>query len=808
MKVLKFGGTSVGSPDAIKNVLEIVKSKSNDDQLVVVVSAFSGVTNQLSELPTKALEGFEEAELLINELHLKHQHAYEELVGDKESQTINQLIKGLIDVCKGINLLQEITEKSRDFIMTMGELLSSHIVFSCFQQHLETAFFNTKDFLITQNGDIRKRADLEASLRLIKEIKGLKKINIFPGFIASKSDGTITSLGRGGSDYTASLLANLFNSSSLEIWTDVDGIMSADPKYVKQAKPLAHISYEEALEISHFGAKVIYPPSIQPALNKGIPITIKNTFQPGKEGTFITKEWDQKKTIIQGISSIKNVATINLSGSGMVGIPSFSARFFKALANQQINIIMITQASSEHSICVAISIDELERALTALKDAFHTELSNQAIDPIEVDEESAIVALVGSNMRNQVGVSGKMFHTLGKNGISIQAIAQGSSERNISAIIPQKDLKKALNTLHESFFLSERKRVNLFVVGVGNVGRSFLDQVKSQAEYLIEHFGMRISIAGIANSKKMLFHGQGINLANWQTQLASGETFEPGIFINQVKTMNLRNSIFIDITASHEIPKLYKELLCCNVSVVTPNKIGASGPYKDYKELLEISHRNNALYLFETNVGAGLPVISTLKDLIRSGDKIHRIEAVLSGTLNYLFNTYDGTEKFVEVIKDAKAKGLTEPDPRLDLFGEDVKRKILILGRESGGDAEMEEVKLTPFVPQECIDATDLEAFYKQAEKNENYFLDLYKEAQSKSQKLRVVASLGGGNIEVALKGVSDDHPFYHLEGKDNIVLFYTDRYKEQPLVIKGAGAGAEVTASGIFADILKTSMD
>ncbi|MEM6831233.1 MAG: aspartate kinase, partial [Bacteroidota bacterium] len=600
MKVLKFGGTSVGTPDAIRNVLDIVKKEADDDQLVVVVSAFSGVTNQLADLPHKALERFEEAELLINELLLKHQHAYEELVGEKESATIDGMIRKLIDVCRGINLLQEITEKSRDFIMTMGELLSSHIIFHFFKKHIETTFFNSKDFLIVQDGNHRKRADLEASALRINELNGLKKVNIFPGFIAATTDGTITSLGRGGSDYTASLLANLFDASSLEIWSDVDGIMSADPKYVKQAKALQHISYEEALEISHFGAKVIYPPSIQPTLTKGIPITIKNTFHPEKEGTLITKEWDQNKTIIQGISSIKNIATINLSGSGMVGIPSFSARFFKALANQQVNIIMITQASSEHSICVAISGDELDRALNALEEAFHAELSSQAIDPIEVDEASAIVALVGANMRNQVGVSGKMFNTLGKNGISIQAIAQGSSERNISAVIPRKDLKKALNTLHESFFLSERKRVNLFIIGVGNVGGTFLEQVKAQTDYLISQFGMRISIAGIANSKKMLLDEQGVDLENWQTDLSAGQPFQPGIFINQMKAMNLRNSIFIDITASHEIPALYKDALCCNISVVTPNKVGTSGPYVRYKELQEISHRNNAQYLFET----------------------------------------------------------------------------------------------------------------------------------------------------------------------------------------------------------------
>ena len=808
MKVLKFGGTSVGDPDAIRKVLDIVREEAANDRVIVVVSAFAGVTNQLEQLPDKVLSNFEETELDVNELLIRHQRVYRELVGSDDHAVIKGLMRDLTGICKGIHLLQEVTENSRDFTITLGELLSSHIVYEYFKQHIETGYFNTREYLCTSSANNPKRIDLAISKARVEQIGSLKKVNVFPGFIASTPCGKTTSLGRGGSDFTASVLASLFNAAELQIWTDVDGIMSADPKYVQQAKVLKRLSYEEALEISHFGAKVIYPPSIQPVLSKAIPITIKNTFAPQKEGTLITKEWDQEKTIIQGISSISNVVTLNLTGTGMMGIPSFSARLFQALSNRQVNIIMITQASSEHSICISIAADELERALEGLKEAFQAELSNQSLNSIEVDSNLAIVALVGSNMINQVGVAGKMFNTLGKNGINIKALAQGSSELNISAVIAGKDLRKALNSLHESFFLSEKKHISLFVIGVGNVGSSFLSQVNDQRDYLIREHNIRITIAGIANTKNMLFNAQGVDLDRWQEDMKNGESFSREAFVDQMKAMNLRNSIFIDITASHAIAELYKDILRHNISVVTPNKIGASGPYKNYQELLAISQRNNVQFLFETNVAAGLPVISTLKDLIRSGDKIQKIEAVLSGSLNYLFNTYNGSVKFADVIRKAQALGLTEPDPRLDLSGEDVKRKILILARESGKIAEMKDVQFTPFIPRQLTEAMKPDTFYQLVENNENFFKGLYESARSRQARLRVVASYENGNVGVSLREVTNDHPFYYLAGKDNIVLFYTGRYREQPLTIKGAGAGADVTASGIFADILKTSMD
>lgn len=802
MKVLKFGGTSVGSTEIIKKLPILLKREMGNSQLVVVVSAFSGVTNQLNELIDIALVDFSKAEKYVIGLREKHQKMYAELTNETESSYVNDVFNNISDVCHGISLLKEATTKSRDFILTRGELLSAYIISNYLSQSLEVQLFNASDFLIVGKN---RRINTGRSQILIDKIENLKAVNLFPGFIASKENGTITSLGRGGSDYSASILANLFKAKELQIWTDVSGLMSADPRYVKQAKVLEHLSYEEALELSHFGAKVIYPPSIQPALTKEIPIRIKNTFDLEVEGTLITKEWDQNKEIIQGISSIRDVVLININGAGMVGIPSFSHRFFKAFSDRMVNIIMISQASSEHSICVAIASDELNAALESVNQEFELELANRSLNPIEIEKELAIVALVGSNMRDQVGVSGKMFNTLGKNGISIKAIAQGASERNISTIIPEKDLKKGLNILHESFFLSVRKRINLFVIGVGNVGQSFLSQIQTQSQFLQEEHQIRIALAGIANSKKMAFSEMGIEINQWKESIDSGVDFSDSAYIEKMKEMNLRNSIFIDITASYDIAGLYQTILSNRISVVTPNKLAATSEYNTYRELLETARKNNVQFLFETNVAAGLPVISTLKDLVRSGDKVQRIEAVLSGTLNYLFNTYNGSEKFAEVIKDANAKGLTEPDPRLDLFGEDVRRKILILARESGYQMEMDEVIFDSFIPEECIEAKDIATFYESVEKNEAHFFDLYSKAEKSGERLKVVATFENGKASVGLQSVAPSHPFFNLDGKDNIVLFYTNRYKDQPLVIKGAGAGAAVTASGIFADVLKT---
>ncbi|MEM9326532.1 MAG: bifunctional aspartate kinase/homoserine dehydrogenase I, partial [Bacteroidota bacterium] len=677
-----------------------------------------------------------------------------------------------------------------------------------FNTLVETKRFDSRDYLIV-NQDVSVTAiDHERSIQRIEAIDSFAQVNVFPGFIASTTEGITTTLGRGGSDYSAALFANLFNATELEIWTDVSGLLSADPNLVKQARVIEHLSYEEAMELSHFGAKVIYPPSIQPALSKGIPILIKNTFKPDDAGTRVTQEWDEDKELIRGISSIKNVVLLNLTGAGMVGIPAFSHRFFKALSERKINVILITQASSEHSICAAIAEKEVKAAVKALEKEFDFELTTKKISQIEVEKNLSILALVGSNMRNQVGVSGQMFHVLGRNGVSVKAIAQGSSERNISAVIPQKHLRKALNILHESFFLSAMKRINLFIVGAGNVGKAFLSQLEQQFEYLQEHHHTRIALVAIANSRTMHFDTEGIAYRDWSDQLAAGAPFDPKQFVQKMVDANLRNSIFIDITASDVIASLYQEILAQSISVVTPNKLAATSDFASYEKLLRTARTSNVHFLFETNVCAGLPVISTLNDLVKSGDEIQKIQAVLSGTLNYLFNTYDGSTPFVEIIKKAKELGLTEPDPRLDLFGSDVMRKILILARQSGKQLEFSDVALDSFLPQSCHDASSIEDFYEAVAKEEQHFQSLVKVATQEGKKLRVVASFDENGAKVALEGVTEDHPFYHLEGMDNIVLFYTQRYPEQPLVVKGAGAGAAVTASGIFADILKVSLN
>ncbi|MEQ8241015.1 MAG: bifunctional aspartate kinase/homoserine dehydrogenase I [Cyclobacteriaceae bacterium] len=806
MKVLKFGGTSVGSEAAIRKVTDIVKQASQTEQLVIVASAVGGITDLLVKIGELASKGDLEYENVITKINDIHCDIYKNLIEEEPGEEYQFILNQLTEVGKGVWLLKELTPRSSDFILSIGERFSSLIVANYFKkQGLDVTLFDSRDHIKTDDhfGYANVNfAKTEANLKAITP--SFSQVNYFPGFIASTDDDETITLGRGGSDYTAAILASLLNVDSLEIWTDVDGLMTADPRMVKKAHFIDHVSYEEALELSHFGAKVIYPPSIQPALKKGIPITIKNTFNPDHIGTLITKEWDEDKQLIRGISSIKDIALVTLSGSSMVGIPKFSSRLFSALSDASINVILITQASSEHTISVGIDTKEAKKAEKVLTAEFRENIKNQRINPIEVETELSILALVGSNMKNQVGVSGLMFNVLGKNGVSIKAIAQGSSERNISAVIYKSDLNKALNVLHESFFLSVVKRINLFIIGTGNVGKAFINQLVQQFSFLKSNHQLNIKIIGIANSRQMYFEKDGTPLSKWQEHLQKGEQFTTEAFLKKMYDMNLRNSIFIDITASSDVAGLYAEILKKSISVVTPNKIAATGPQASYLNLKGMTKRFGSQFLFETNVCAGLPIISTLSDLVRSGDQIHSIEAVLSGTLNFLFNEYNGTKKFVEVIKTAKELGFTEPDPRLDLFGEDVKRKILILIRESGYTSELSDIELDSFLPESCMESTNIEDFYSKVEAAEDHFKSLFEKAQAKSARLKVVAKYENGHGSVGLQEIPSDHPFYNLEGKDNIVLFFTNRYKEQPLVIKGAGAGADVTASGIFADVLR----
>jgi aspartokinase/homoserine dehydrogenase 1 len=631
-------------------------------------------------------------------------------------------------------------------------------------------------------------------------------VYIAPGFISSDGEGNTTTLGRGGSDYTAALFAAAVKSSALEIWTDVSGMMTADPRIVHSAYVIPQITYEEAMELSHFGAKVIYPPTIQPATEFNIPILVKNTFKKDDPGTVISRDMPASEDkLIRGLSSIPNIALINLTGSGMVGVPEFSHRFFKALSHARVNVILITQASSEHSICVAVDMIDIAPAKKAVESEFADELKAGKIDPLIIEQDLSIVALVGSSMKEQVGVSGRMFSTMGQNGVNIKAISQGSSEKNISVVIESNEVKKALNSLHESFFLSEKKKLNLFIIGVGNVGKAFLGQIKKQKRYLSRYHHVDLSVAALANSKKMYFESSGVNLNNWEEVLQEkGVKMNLKKFLGEMDQMNLRNSIFIDNTADESIASCYEEVLRMSISVVTPNKIAATQSIDSFISLKKTSLRYKSKFLYETNVGAGLPVISTLGDLIKSGDEVTRIEAVLSGSLNFIFNQYDGSRTFASIVEQAMEEGYTEPDPRIDLSGIDVKRKILILIRDSVINMEMDDIKTIGFIPEDCMNARTIKSFINLLEKHESHFRNMYEKAQQKGHKLKYVATYDRGKAETGVRLIDSSHPFYHLEGKDNIVTFNTRRYVDQPLVIKGAGAGAEVTASGIFADIMR----
>ncbi|RYY66394.1 MAG: bifunctional aspartate kinase/homoserine dehydrogenase I, partial [Chitinophagaceae bacterium] len=630
------------------------------------------------------------------------------------------------------------------------------------------------------------------------------ELYLAPGFVATDAAGISTTLGRGGSDYSAAIFAAATNAAVLEIWTDVSGMMTADPRLVTNAKIIPSISYQEAMELSHFGAKVIYPPTIQPVMTKGIPVWIKNTFDAAEKGTLIQQRPAENLRSVTGISSINNIALLSLEGSGMIGIPGFSKRLFAALASKKVNVILITQSSSEHSICVGINANDAAVAKEIIDEAFSYEIELKKVEPLLVEKNLSVIALVGDGMKSHTGISGRFFNALGKNGVNIRAISQGSSERNITAVVNSTDVKKAINVIHEAFFEKEIKEINLFIAGVGNVGSRLLGQLKQQQDYLLKQLHIKIKLAGIANSKKILIREEGISLDDWQKSLEEGKPGRINDFIESIIALNLRNTVFADVTASENVAMLYKEMLQKAIAVVACNKIACSSDYNYYHTLKDTSKEYNAKFLFETNVGASLPIIGTLNDLLRSGDSIHKIQAVLSGTLNFVFNNYDGSRSFASVVKQAQEEGYTEPDPRLDLSGRDVMRKIMILAREAGHVMEMDDIRNNSFMPEECMQGS-VEDFYNAMEKFEGHFKQLLHNAAAAGSKLKFVASFEEGKAEVGLQHVDPSHDFYQLFGKDNIVLFYTDRYVQQPLVIKGAGAGAELTASGVFADIIRT---
>lgn len=806
MKVLKFGGTSVGSATAFRLVSEIVKQQKED--VCVVVSAMGGVTNLLIEAGNLAKNKDEKYLTVLGQIKQKHIDAVNELfTWQNKTAILSELIvklNHLTQLLEGIYLLGDLSDKTMAKLSSYGELLSSFILFELLQNA------STEKVSLQNSSELIKVEGAYLGAKLLKDIsyKNVKKsvrkgINIFPGFICSNNQNEICTLGRGGSDYTASIIAAACLASVLEIWTDVNGMYTTNPKLVSAAFPIAHISYQEAMELSHFGAKVIYPPTIQPVLDLKIPILIKNTFDAKGNYTEISHKVNTK-SVVSGISHVEDISLLTLEGAGMVGVPGFSMRLFKTLAQEKINVVFITQASSEHSICFGILQSEKEQAKKSIEDEFAYEISLGKINPISIENNLAIVALVGDNMKNHQGISGKMFNTLGKNNINIRAIAQGASERNISTVIHKKHISKALNVLHEAFFEDHRTQLNVFVIGVGNVGAKLLEQFHQQKEYLFESMHLSLNVVGLANSKQMIFSEKGFDLSNWKTHLQKGKPFDVKKYLAEIKKLNLPNSIVVDNTASEHISEAYQLFLKESIALVTCNKIACSSSLENYKHLKKLARKYNAPFLYETNVGAGLPVINTLQNLIASGDKIIEMQAVLSGSLNFIFNNYNTTIPFAEIVEEAGVQGYTEPDPRIDLSGVDVMRKILILARESGASLNMDDIESCSFLPEKAQKAKTVKAFKQALAAEEKHFVNLYKQAEKKNAQLKVVAKYTLNGAQVALEEIVPTHPFYNLKGKDNIVLFYTERYKEQPLVIKGAGAGADVTASGIFADIIK----
>lgn len=820
MKVLKFGGTSVGSAENINKVINILDQQSKNTKIAVVVSAVGGITDKLLEaanlacdknedykqkydviwsIHNKVIEGLFENPDNDSELQ-KHQDSLRELISEK----LNEL-KSLLN---GIYLINELSPQTKDKLLSFGEALSSTIIYHTLKaRQIDAALKNSQEVIITDSNFNNAIVNFEITNANIQDFfsSNSNAIVLFPGFVSKSIHGEITTLGRGGSDYTAAIIAAAMDADELQIWTDVSGMYTTNPKLVKQASPIVELSYQEAVELSHFGAKVLYPPTVMPVLKKQIPIVIKNTMEPEAIGTTITKNVkNDDNSPVKGISNIENIALLTLQGNGMVGVPGFSKRLFETLAQEKINIILITQSSSEHSICFGISANDAQRAKEVIDTVFEYEIALHKIDPIVVETDLSIIAVIGDKMKSHQGISGKMFSTLGKNNVNIRAIAQGASERNISAIIHKNDVKKALNSLHEQFFEIKTKQINLFITGVGNVGERLIEQIKQQKAYVKKNFKINLRVAGLSNSKTMIVNDEGLDLKDWKDQLANGEKSSLDGFFEHAKSLNLRNSVFVDITANEAVSKTYSKYLKHSISVVACNKIACSGNIEYYNELKQLSRQYNASFLFETNVGAGLPVIDTLSHLITSGDKVNTIQAVLSGSLNFIFNNFNAETTFYDVVKQAQEEGYTEPDPRIDLSGIDVARKVLILARESGHAIELADLESDNFLTDAAMNAASVDDFFETLKTDEDYYQSLFKSGEENNCQLKFVAEFNDGKAKVGLKEIPEGHPFYNLKGKDNIVMFYTQRYPEQPMIIKGAGAGADVTASGLFADIIR----
>ncbi len=814
MKVLKFGGSSVGSAEKIINVIEILKNTlMTDTKIAAVFSAFHGVTDELLKMSTAAAAGDNSYQDSFNKLEEKHLQITRQLLNVKNQSGVLANLKldlnELEDVLHGIFLVKELSPRTQDFILSFGERFSTYIIANAIaDRKISCEYLDSRTLIKTDDTFGSAKVDFTATNSNIRKyFKNRDRMQVITGFIASTPNNETTTLGRGGSDYTASIYAAALKANEIEIWTDVDGVLTADPKKVKKAFPLQSLTYEEAMELSHFGAKVIHPPTMHPALEKKIPIRIKNTFNPGFAGTIINSRPLPNSFPIKGISSIDDIALIRIQGSGMVGVAGIAQRIFSALAAKKINIIMITQASSEHSLCLAVMPKHAANAKRALHDEFHYEIKERLINDPLVESNLSIIAVVGENMRKTPGISGKVFQALGKNGINIVAIAQGSSELNISAVIGRENEAKALNALHDAFFLSIAKTVNLYIVGTGLIGGTLLKQIHQQEDFLAKEYLLNIKVIALANRRKMLIDKNSIEISQWDSRLSQGgKKTNLEILIEEMKRHNLPNSIFVDCTASEAVADRYLGILNSSISVVTPNKRANSKNYKYYEQLKDSALKHNVKFLYETNVGAGLPIISTINDLVSSGDKVLKIQGVLSGTLSYLFSSFTKGKNFSEIVKEAKEKGYTEPDPREDLNGLDVARKLLIMAREIGLRMEMKDIKVESLIPKPALKSKSAAEFLAKLKDHDHEFENKRKKAEERGNVLRYIANLENGKADIGLKEVDRNHPFYSLSGSDNIFAFTTKHYHIMPLVIKGPGAGADVTSAGVFADIIRIS--